>query len=380
MTGKSSGPASTRPASLAEERFRVAVEGSPSGILLADRTGRIVLVNRQVEALFGYRREELVGESVEKLVPGRFRAAHAQLREGFFGAPETRPMGAGRDLWGVRKDGREFPVEIGLNPLETEEGPMVLASIIDISRQRAMERQLLQTEKLTALGQLSAGVAHEINTPLANITLVAESVRRRSTDDWVQRRMETVVSQVESCARIVKGLLDFARQQEPKIRPVNAGDAVRQAIEFVRAKVSPDVRFEANGVDDGIWVLADEFQLRQVLTNLFLNASEAMEGRGSIRVSVRHEPSPGRDPPANEVVFDVEDSGPGIPLEVLPHLFEPFYTTKSDRGGTGLGLSVVHGIVQSFGGRIVATNGAVAGARFRVHLTSVGSPTPPRTP
>lgn len=116
-----------------EERFRRVVEFAPNANLLIASDGRIQLVNAQTERLFGYARDELIGAPVEKLVPDRFRAAHPGLRAGFFAAPVSRPMGSGRDLYGLRKDGSEFPVEIGLNPIETEEGMLVLAAIIDIS-------------------------------------------------------------------------------------------------------------------------------------------------------------------------------------------------------------------------------------------------------
>ena len=357
---------------LADARFRVAVEGSPSGMLLADAQGRIVMANRQVERLFGYSHDELLGRPVEVLVPGRFRPAHERHRAAFAAQPEVRPMGAGRDLAGVRKDGTEFPVEIGLNPLETDEGPMVLASIVDISGQQALERQLAHAEKLNALGQLSAGVAHEINTPLSNISLLAESVLRRSTDESVRQKMDGILAQVDASSRIVNGLLEFSRRREPLPTRVDLGEAIEATVEFVRAKVPGEVELSFDRPAESLLVLGDSGQLHQVFTNLFLNASEAMDGHGVVRTSVSFEPPTTSRPPAGDtrgrVVVTVEDSGPGIPPSVLPHIFEPFFTTKSDRGGTGLGLSVVHGIVRSMGGQIEASNADGAGARFRIRL------------
>src|SRR5207244_12944716 len=144
---------------------------APNAMLMVDDRGRITLVNAQAESLFGYSREELLEQPVELLVPHRYRAAHPDLREGFFGHPTTRPMGAGRDLYGLRKDGSELPIEIGLNPIETAEGPFVLASIIDITERKAAENALKESlrqsraiierqEKLDSLGVLAAGLAH----------------------------------------------------------------------------------------------------------------------------------------------------------------------------------------------------------------------------
>lgn len=134
----------------AEERFRQVIEGSPIGKLMIDREGRINLVNAQIEKSFGYTRDELLGQSIEMLVPERFRAAHPDYRNGFIAHPTTRSMGAGRDLYGLRKDGSEFPVEIGLNPLETEQGIMVLGTIVDITERKQAEEKLRRSREQLA--------------------------------------------------------------------------------------------------------------------------------------------------------------------------------------------------------------------------------------
>jgi len=174
----------------AEQRFRLVVEAAPSAMVMVDRTGAIVMVNAQAERMFGYPRDQLLGQSVEILVPARYRAHHPGLRETFHGHPRTRPMGAGRELYGLRKDGSEFPIEIGLNPIETDEGLMVLSSIVDITERKSAEAalrdsdrrlqelhaELLHVSRLSAMGQMAAMVAHELNQPLTAISNYMEAI------------------------------------------------------------------------------------------------------------------------------------------------------------------------------------------------------------
>src|SRR5262249_38217668 len=157
----------------AEEKFRMAVEASPSGILLVNQTGQIVLVNSPMEEVFGYRREELIGHAVETLAPERLAGWLPEYRGAFFAAPTVRAMAAGRDLFGRRKDGSEFPVEIGLNPIKMPEGMLVLAAVVDISpRKQAEEEARLRREeidrltRISLLGEMAGSIAHEVNQPL----------------------------------------------------------------------------------------------------------------------------------------------------------------------------------------------------------------------
>jgi PAS domain S-box-containing protein len=172
------------PEAAVELRFRLVVEAAPNAMVMINQAGAIVMVNVQAERVFGYPRDELLGQPVEMLVPQRFRGHHPGLRQAFFAEPRARPMGAGRELYGLRKNGSEFPVEIGLNPIETEEGMMVLSAIVDITERRTAEvalkesqrrlqeshAELLHVSRLSAMGQMAAMMTHELNQPLTAIS------------------------------------------------------------------------------------------------------------------------------------------------------------------------------------------------------------------
>ncbi|NJK85374.1 MAG: PAS domain S-box protein [Bacteroidales bacterium] len=182
-----------------EERFKWLVESSPNSIILTDGSGNIRLINRQTELVFGYERNELLGKPIETLMPERYRGHHVTYRKNYYNEPQARPMGTGRDLYGLHKSGNEIPIEIGLTPLKMQDKQMILATIVDITeRKRHEERilqnhrelakfneelktrtaQLIQSEKMSALGTLVAGVAHELNNPLTGILNYAQYCRK----------------------------------------------------------------------------------------------------------------------------------------------------------------------------------------------------------
>ncbi|MEP6572572.1 MAG: PAS domain S-box protein [Gemmatimonadota bacterium] len=350
----------------AEARFKVAVESSPNGMVMIDGTGLIVLVNREVERMFGYPRDELLGQTIELLVPSRFREKHPAYRTSYFDDPRARLMGAGRELFGVRKDGSEIPVEIGLNPIETEEGIFVLGSIVDISarkqaegQHRLLEEQLRQAQKMEAVGTLAGGIAHDFNNILGAIFGYAELIRDNTEDEQARTDSRELLKAAYRGKQLVERILTFSRRQEIVRRPLALDNVLTEAIKLLRATLPAaiEIKFQPHG--EVPKVLADSTCVHHVLMNLCANSAYAMPAGGTLVISV--DPFYIRDsiararPDLHEgtyAVLSVTDTGTGMDAGTQARVFEPFFTTKAIGQGTGLGLAMVHGIMQTHDGAV----------------------------
>lgn len=366
----------------AEEKFRMVVESAPNGILVIDTSGRIVLVNSQTERMFGYRRDELLGAPVEMLLPARAREPHPALRTAFFAAPTARRMGAGHDLYGRRKDGSEVPVEIGLNPIETAEGLLILSSIVDISERKAAAEQLHrhQTEmahvvRLSTMGEMAAGLAHEINQPLSAITNYANGCKNllngsSQTPSRVQDMLLAITSEGHRAAEIIRRLRRFVSKLEPRYVTLDVNELVRDACALVAHDArNRSVAMHFSLAESAPQVEGDAVQLQQVMVNLLLNGFEAMDPN---RRGDRHMEIETRIEEAAEEFVEIafKDRGTGLPDEAADRIFEAFYTTKPR--GLGMGLSISRSIVEAHGGRLTAENRPGGGAVLRVSLPLVG--------
>jgi len=332
------------------------LESAPDAILASGPDGTIVLANAQVEALFGYRRQDLLGQPIERLLPDELRPRHAEHRAAYLRSPRTRPMGIGLELFGRRKDGTAIPVEISLSPVRTDDGLLVLAVIRDISERRALERMEREFVGL---------VSHELMNPITALALQAELMQM--TGAYSEKAVGAILGQAKQLERLVGDLLDVSRLAAGRLRlrPVET-DLValaRTAAEEAQL-LSPGhhVRLHAPR-----WPLVgrwDPGRLQQVLGNLLSNA---------IKYS----------PPEREIVVQVEDlgaeacvavldHGAGIAPDALPHLFERFYRAQgaheSAIKGLGLGLYIARSLVEAHGGTISAESQPGAGSTFRFTL------------
>ena len=404
----------------AGERIRLVVEAAPNAMLMVNADGQITLVNEQTEKMFGYTRDQLIAQPVEMLIPQRARGHHPALRTHYFGSPSTRAMGVGRDLYGLTQDGREVPIEIGLNPIHMPDGgDFVLASIIDITERKIAERamrelnqslerqvsetarsnhelaealarlreaqmQLVQAEKMASLGALVAGVAHEINTPVGVGVTAASTLQARATElraayesEALRRSdLDRFVTLAEESSQIILRNLQRAADLIHSFKHVavdqSSGERrsfkLRGYIDEILLSLRPKLKRTAHVVEvdcpEDLVVDSYPGAIAQVVTNLVTNSLlHAFDetAAGHIRIAVRRD--------VEHVELTYSDDGRGIPAEHLPRIFDPFFTTRRGTGGTGLGLHIVYNLVtQRLGGSIQVASEPGKGTRFTLRL------------
>jgi PAS domain S-box-containing protein len=369
-----------RDAKLIEARFRDLVEAMPDGIVMVNSTGRIMLANGQAERLFGYDAGELRGEPIELLLPARFRAVHVGHRAHYFAQPRNRSMGAGLDLYGIRKDGSEFPVEISLSPIQTEEGTIVSSAIRDITDRKIFERAL--QEKNVELANANAAkdrflatMSHELRTPLNAIigftgTLLMRLPGPLTADQ--AKQLTTVQTSAKHLLALINDLLDLAKIEAGKIEldlePTSCGDVVAEVLAALHPLAETKglaLRFDPSG--DHVVVHTDRRALHQIVLNLVNNAIKFTD-RGGIDVAVERL----ADAADEHIELRVADTGVGIRPEDQAKLFAAFsrVESKSNRAleGTGLGLHLSQKLAELLGGRITCRSEYGKGTTFIVRL------------
>jgi PAS domain S-box-containing protein len=352
-----------------EDRYRSLVKNVKLGIFRSTpgATGKFLEVSSAMEEITGYSREELLQMDVSDLY------VHPEKREAILAEITSVTGKTTRELPFRKKDGTEIVVSDTKVAVRDDAGKVLYFDgiIEDITehkqaqeREKQLREELYLSRRLAAIGELAAGVAHEINNPLTGILGFSQRLLRKSTDEKLSRDLEVIHSEAQRVAKVVQNLLAFACRQEPRKQYADINDVLQGALELRAYELkSSNIEVDLGVASSLPKIMVDFRQIQEVFLNIILNAEQVMsEANGGGRLSIKTQRA--RD----YIRISFADDGPGIPDEHFDKLFDPFFTTRGERGGTGLGLSICHGIVAEHGGKIYVKSKSGKGATFFVEL------------
>ncbi|UCF37633.1 MAG: PAS domain S-box protein [Acidobacteriota bacterium] len=350
-----------------EATLRAILDTCVDGIITIDETGRILSFNPAAVRIFGYRPDEALGKDVSLLMPDPYRTLHNEYLHRYLRTREARIIGRGREVVGRRKNGSTFPLYLAVSDVNVRGRKMFTGVARDLTDFKKMQEEIIQSQKLAAIGEMAASVAHEIKNPLAGISGAIEILRDTFEEPDERREvMEEILLEVKRLDNTVRDLLAFSRPWNPDTQWCDLRELIERVTRlFLEQDDLGDLEFKVNDSSE-IRVKVDPWLFEKVLWNLLDNASDAMDGEGLIEF--HFEESPGY------ITVTVEDNGAGIPIDQQDNVFRPFFTTKSR--GTGLGLAICKKIMDAHGGSISLFSIPKKGTRVSVKFPAEAAPAP----
>lgn len=357
--------------SISADLARGALDAAPDAMIIIDATGIIRFANRRVSALFGYTHEEIIGKNVELLMPERFRIRHVDHRQAYIDTPRVRPMGENLALFGQRRDGTEFPVEISLSPIQDGERTLVAAAIRDAILRKRVEAELHEARESAVRanqtkGRFLATASHDLRQPLQTLALLNGALRRTVTDVDAIELLSEQEQAIGAMSRLLKALLDISKLESGAVKPEVSDFKVVALLEGLRREfgslaVAKGLDIQVQATED--LAHSDPSLVEQLLKNLVSNAVKyTREGRVLLRARRQ----------SASVRIDVQDTGVGIPADQIAHIYDEFYQvgvpTNTSRDGYGLGLSIVQRLVKLLDLRLEVTSEVGAGSVFSIEL------------
>jgi PAS domain S-box-containing protein len=360
-------------------RLRAVVDTAVDGVILIDSEGVILKLNPACERLFQYQADEVLGENVRMLMPEPYRSGHDGYIRNFLATGEKKIIGIGREVMGQRKDGTTFPMDLSVGEAKQDGSSIFVGMIHDLTDRKRTEAQLMQAQKMEAVGQLSGGIAHDFNNLLTVIVGNAEHLAEQLVSRGDLKRLaDDICSAGERGAELTQRLLAFSRKQ--LLRPVETecNKLVESMHKLLRRTLREDIEISMQSDPALRHAFADPVQLESAILNLALNAQDAMASGGRLTISAANASLDAGDHnahpdvgPGEYVVIAVTDTGSGMPKRVLERAFEPFFTTKEVGKGSGLGLSMVYGFAKQSGGHVTIYSEPGLGTTVRIYLPAV---------
>jgi PAS domain S-box-containing protein len=343
------------------DRLHAVLESAVDGILAIDEKGTIESVNRAATRIFGYERNELIGSNVRMLMPSPWSEQHDRYLADYLESGIPKIIGIGREVRGLRKDGSEFPLHLAVSEGRHRDRPIFTGIIRDLSALRQAEERAKSAEQLASLAVITAGIAHDVGTPMNVILGYADMLRDSLEDPKDRRRAEVISEQVRRVTDLLQTLLNIARPHKLVRASVRIEQILEHALEFFREKLRNRRIEVVRNIADVPPIIGDRDRLEQMFLNLLVNAADAMPGGGILSVTASA-------PDEETVEVSLADTGHGIEADALGRIFEPFYSSKDRGKGTGLGLVVCRSIVHDHHGTIDVESEVDKGTCFRLRF------------